>query len=136
MKWVNSVLFYQIKEIQEISSPVLILRNFSKSLKNCFLWKLIRRIFFFFKNFCRGGIKSASLKDLCLEDKRRIANLIKELARWDKTLYEMHYYMREWFFLKIENYKYVLMSLCHCVIDLMGAVTFRIKGILWCQKEK
>ncbi|XP_012581219.1 PREDICTED: uncharacterized protein KIAA1328 homolog isoform X2 [Condylura cristata] len=33
------------------------------------------------RNFCRGGIKSASLKDLCLEDKRRIANLIKELAR-------------------------------------------------------
>ncbi|XP_065746173.1 protein hinderin isoform X1 [Phocoena phocoena] len=33
------------------------------------------------QNFCRGGIKSASLKDLCLEDKRRIANLIKELAR-------------------------------------------------------
>ncbi|NXI54623.1 K1328 protein, partial [Chloroceryle aenea] len=28
-----------------------------------------------------GGMKSASLKDLCLEDKRRIANLIKELAR-------------------------------------------------------
>ncbi|XP_028916494.1 protein hinderin isoform X2 [Ornithorhynchus anatinus] len=28
-----------------------------------------------------GGIKSASLKDLCPEDKRRIANLIKELAR-------------------------------------------------------
>ncbi|KAL6081926.1 hypothetical protein STEG23_002180 [Scotinomys teguina] len=27
------------------------------------------------------GIKRASLKDLCLEDKRRIANLIKELAR-------------------------------------------------------
>uniref|UniRef100_A0A8C5KRH9 KIAA1328 n=1 Tax=Jaculus jaculus TaxID=51337 RepID=A0A8C5KRH9_JACJA len=26
-------------------------------------------------------MKSASLKDLCLEDKRRIANLIKELAR-------------------------------------------------------
>ncbi|XP_064433805.1 protein hinderin isoform X3 [Mirounga angustirostris] len=33
------------------------------------------------QNFCGGGIKSASLKDLCLEDKRRIANLIKELAR-------------------------------------------------------
>ncbi|XP_004606143.2 protein hinderin isoform X2 [Sorex araneus] len=33
------------------------------------------------QNFCRRGIKSASLKDLCLEDKRRIANLIKELAR-------------------------------------------------------
>ncbi|XP_058133151.1 protein hinderin [Dasypus novemcinctus] len=33
------------------------------------------------QNLCRGGIKSASLKDLCLEDKRRIANLIKELAR-------------------------------------------------------
>ncbi|XP_057554025.1 protein hinderin isoform X1 [Hippopotamus amphibius kiboko] len=33
------------------------------------------------QNFYRGGIKSASLKDLCLEDKRRIANLIKELAR-------------------------------------------------------
>lgn len=33
------------------------------------------------QNFCKGGIKSASLKDLCLEDKRRIANLIKELAR-------------------------------------------------------
>ncbi|XP_022351573.1 protein hinderin isoform X2 [Enhydra lutris kenyoni] len=33
------------------------------------------------QNFCRGGLKSASLKDLCLEDKRRIANLIKELAR-------------------------------------------------------
>ncbi|XP_076991709.1 protein hinderin isoform X3 [Tamandua tetradactyla] len=33
------------------------------------------------QNFCREGIKSASLKDLCLEDKRRIANLIKELAR-------------------------------------------------------
>ncbi|KAF6302923.1 hypothetical protein mRhiFer1_007314 [Rhinolophus ferrumequinum] len=33
------------------------------------------------QNFCQGGIKSASLKDLCLEDKRRIANLIKELAR-------------------------------------------------------
>ncbi|KAG8521655.1 Protein hinderin [Galemys pyrenaicus] len=33
------------------------------------------------QNFSRGGIKSASLKDLCLEDKRRIANLIKELAR-------------------------------------------------------
>uniref|UniRef100_A0A8C3WQN0 KIAA1328 n=1 Tax=Catagonus wagneri TaxID=51154 RepID=A0A8C3WQN0_9CETA len=33
------------------------------------------------QNFRRGGIKSASLKDLCLEDKRRIANLIKELAR-------------------------------------------------------
>ncbi|CAH2296793.1 Hypothetical predicted protein [Pelobates cultripes] len=28
-----------------------------------------------------GGIRSASLKDLCPEDKRRIANLIKELAR-------------------------------------------------------
>ncbi|XP_043370946.1 protein hinderin isoform X3 [Dermochelys coriacea] len=28
-----------------------------------------------------GGVKSASLKDLCPEDKRRIANLIKELAR-------------------------------------------------------
>ncbi|OCT98918.1 hypothetical protein XELAEV_18011150mg [Xenopus laevis] len=28
-----------------------------------------------------GGIKSASLKDLCPEDKRRIANLIQELAR-------------------------------------------------------
>ncbi|XP_070486092.1 protein hinderin isoform X3 [Equus przewalskii] len=33
------------------------------------------------QNFCKRGIKSASLKDLCLEDKRRIANLIKELAR-------------------------------------------------------
>ncbi|XP_010848083.1 PREDICTED: uncharacterized protein KIAA1328 homolog [Bison bison bison] len=33
------------------------------------------------QSFCRGEIKSASLKDLCLEDKRRIANLIKELAR-------------------------------------------------------
>ncbi|XP_028380248.1 protein hinderin isoform X4 [Phyllostomus discolor] len=33
------------------------------------------------QNFCKGGVKSASLKDLCLEDKRRIANLIKELAR-------------------------------------------------------
>nr|XP_002713550.4 protein hinderin isoform X1 [Oryctolagus cuniculus] len=33
------------------------------------------------QNFCKGGTKSASLKDLCLEDKRRIANLIKELAR-------------------------------------------------------
>ncbi|XP_023422583.1 protein hinderin isoform X3 [Cavia porcellus] len=33
------------------------------------------------QNFCKEGIKSASLKDLCLEDKRRIANLIKELAR-------------------------------------------------------
>ncbi|XP_007972422.3 protein hinderin isoform X2 [Chlorocebus sabaeus] len=33
------------------------------------------------QNSCRGEIKSASLKDLCLEDKRRIANLIKELAR-------------------------------------------------------
>ncbi|XP_028630707.1 protein hinderin-like [Grammomys surdaster] len=32
-------------------------------------------------NFCKRGMKSASLKDLCLEDKRRIANLIKELAR-------------------------------------------------------
>uniref|UniRef100_A0A4X2LXJ4 KIAA1328 n=1 Tax=Vombatus ursinus TaxID=29139 RepID=A0A4X2LXJ4_VOMUR len=28
-----------------------------------------------------GGMKSACLKDLCPEDKRRIANLIKELAR-------------------------------------------------------
>uniref|UniRef100_A0A8C5LMX1 KIAA1328 n=1 Tax=Leptobrachium leishanense TaxID=445787 RepID=A0A8C5LMX1_9ANUR len=28
-----------------------------------------------------GGMKSASLKDLCPEDKRRIANLIQELAR-------------------------------------------------------
>ncbi|XP_030322703.1 protein hinderin-like [Calypte anna] len=28
-----------------------------------------------------GGTRSASLKDLCPEDKRRIANLIKELAR-------------------------------------------------------
>ncbi|XP_051499155.1 protein hinderin [Apus apus] len=28
-----------------------------------------------------GGMKTASLKDLCPEDKRRIANLIKELAR-------------------------------------------------------
>ncbi|XP_062057561.1 protein hinderin isoform X2 [Lepus europaeus] len=33
------------------------------------------------QNFCKGETKSASLKDLCLEDKRRIANLIKELAR-------------------------------------------------------
>uniref|UniRef100_A0A8C6DHL3 KIAA1328 n=1 Tax=Moschus moschiferus TaxID=68415 RepID=A0A8C6DHL3_MOSMO len=33
------------------------------------------------QSFCRGERKSASLKDLCLEDKRRIANLIKELAR-------------------------------------------------------
>ncbi|XP_016051462.1 PREDICTED: protein hinderin isoform X2 [Miniopterus natalensis] len=33
------------------------------------------------QNFCKEEIKSASLKDLCLEDKRRIANLIKELAR-------------------------------------------------------
>ncbi|XP_016013500.2 protein hinderin isoform X1 [Rousettus aegyptiacus] len=33
------------------------------------------------QNFHKGGMKSASLKDLCLEDKRRIANLIKELAR-------------------------------------------------------
>lgn len=33
------------------------------------------------QNFSKGGMKSASLKDLCLEDKRRIANLIKELAR-------------------------------------------------------
>lgn len=33
------------------------------------------------QSFCKGGMKSASLKDLCLEDKRRIANLIKELAR-------------------------------------------------------
>nr|XP_044991089.1 protein hinderin isoform X2 [Jaculus jaculus] len=32
-------------------------------------------------NFCKERMKSASLKDLCLEDKRRIANLIKELAR-------------------------------------------------------
>ncbi|KAM5218075.1 protein hinderin isoform 2-T8 [Hipposideros larvatus] len=31
------------------------------------------------QNFCK--VRSASLKDLCLEDKRRIANLIKELAR-------------------------------------------------------
>ncbi|XP_039698823.1 protein hinderin isoform X6 [Pteropus medius] len=33
------------------------------------------------QNFRKRGMKSASLKDLCLEDKRRIANLIKELAR-------------------------------------------------------
>uniref|UniRef100_A0A8D2DFI4 KIAA1328 n=1 Tax=Sciurus vulgaris TaxID=55149 RepID=A0A8D2DFI4_SCIVU len=33
------------------------------------------------QNFCKRGMKSVSLKDLCLEDKRRIANLIKELAR-------------------------------------------------------
>ncbi|XP_041516209.1 protein hinderin-like isoform X2 [Microtus oregoni] len=33
------------------------------------------------QDFCKEGMKSASLKDLCLEDKRRIANLIKELAR-------------------------------------------------------
>ncbi|KAM6217600.1 protein hinderin [Rhynchocyon petersi] len=33
------------------------------------------------QNLFRGKVKSASLKDLCLEDKRRIANLIKELAR-------------------------------------------------------
>ncbi|CAO2593506.1 Protein hinderin [Lemmus lemmus] len=33
------------------------------------------------QNFFKEGMKSASLKDLCLEDKRRIANLIKELAR-------------------------------------------------------
>ncbi|XP_075388643.1 protein hinderin isoform X3 [Tenrec ecaudatus] len=33
------------------------------------------------RNCLKEGIKSASLKDLCLEDKRRIANLIKELAR-------------------------------------------------------
>ncbi|XP_048219499.1 protein hinderin [Perognathus longimembris pacificus] len=33
------------------------------------------------QNFGNEGTKSASLKDLCLEDKRRIANLIKELAR-------------------------------------------------------
>ncbi|XP_036060285.1 protein hinderin isoform X2 [Onychomys torridus] len=33
------------------------------------------------QNFCKEGMKRASLKDLCLEDKRRIANLIKELAR-------------------------------------------------------
>ncbi|XP_052597647.1 protein hinderin isoform X4 [Peromyscus californicus insignis] len=33
------------------------------------------------QNVCKGGMKRASLKDLCLEDKRRIANLIKELAR-------------------------------------------------------
>uniref|UniRef100_A0A8C6EL14 KIAA1328 n=1 Tax=Microcebus murinus TaxID=30608 RepID=A0A8C6EL14_MICMU len=33
------------------------------------------------QNSCRGEIKNVSLKDLCLEDKRRIANLIKELAR-------------------------------------------------------
>ncbi|XP_062933152.1 protein hinderin isoform X2 [Cynocephalus volans] len=33
------------------------------------------------QNFCKEGTKSASLKDLCLADKRRIANLIKELAR-------------------------------------------------------
>ncbi|XP_059102815.1 protein hinderin isoform X3 [Peromyscus eremicus] len=33
------------------------------------------------QNVCKGGMKTASLKDLCLEDKRRIANLIKELAR-------------------------------------------------------
>ncbi|XP_013365730.1 PREDICTED: uncharacterized protein KIAA1328 homolog isoform X4 [Chinchilla lanigera] len=33
------------------------------------------------QNICKEGMKSASLKDLCLEDKRRIANLIKELAR-------------------------------------------------------
>uniref|UniRef100_A0A8C9DVD5 Uncharacterized protein n=1 Tax=Prolemur simus TaxID=1328070 RepID=A0A8C9DVD5_PROSS len=33
------------------------------------------------QNSCRGEIKSASLKDLCLEDKRRTANSIKELAR-------------------------------------------------------
>nr|XP_035941518.1 protein hinderin-like isoform X2 [Halichoerus grypus] len=38
------------------------------------------------QNFCGGGIKSASLKDLCLEDKRRIANLIKELARISATM--------------------------------------------------
>lgn len=29
----------------------------------------------------KRGSKTASLKDLCPEDKRRIANLIKELAR-------------------------------------------------------
>ncbi|XP_025050640.1 protein hinderin-like isoform X3 [Alligator sinensis] len=33
-----------------------------------------------------GGMKSASLKDLCPEDKRRIANLIKELARRQDVL--------------------------------------------------
>ncbi|XP_008830727.1 protein hinderin isoform X1 [Nannospalax galili] len=33
------------------------------------------------QNLCKGRVKSASLKDLCLEDKRRIANLIQELAR-------------------------------------------------------
>ncbi|XP_032741771.1 protein hinderin isoform X1 [Rattus rattus] len=33
------------------------------------------------QSFCKRGLKSASLKDLCVEDKRRIANLIKELAR-------------------------------------------------------
>uniref|UniRef100_A0A8B9NFL7 Uncharacterized protein n=1 Tax=Accipiter nisus TaxID=211598 RepID=A0A8B9NFL7_9AVES len=31
--------------------------------------------------YVKGRMKSASLKDLCPEDKRRIANLIKELAR-------------------------------------------------------
>ncbi|XP_073069033.1 protein hinderin isoform X4 [Manis javanica] len=33
------------------------------------------------QNSCSKRIRSASLKDLCLEDKKRIANLIKELAR-------------------------------------------------------
>uniref|UniRef100_A0A8I5NIW0 Uncharacterized protein n=1 Tax=Papio anubis TaxID=9555 RepID=A0A8I5NIW0_PAPAN len=33
------------------------------------------------QNSCRGKIRSASLNNLYLENKRRIANLIKELAR-------------------------------------------------------
>uniref|UniRef100_F6V1A5 Uncharacterized protein n=1 Tax=Macaca mulatta TaxID=9544 RepID=F6V1A5_MACMU len=36
------------------------------------------------QNSCRGEIKSASLNNLYLENKRRIANLIKELARVNK----------------------------------------------------
>lgn len=37
-----------------------------------------------------------TLKDLCLEDKQRVANLIKELARWVELygeIYPDHYHL-------------------------------------------
>jgi len=52
---------------------------------SCMLLRLAQIVFFLLQSFAERSIlrlKQASLKDLRPEDKQRVANLIKELARF------------------------------------------------------
>ncbi|XP_016051464.1 PREDICTED: protein hinderin isoform X3 [Miniopterus natalensis] len=88
------------------------------------------------QNFCKEEIKSASLKDLCLEDKRRIANLIKELARVseEKEVTEERLKAeQESFEKKVFNRKSTLQS---SSMELDGSYLSVAKSQTYCQSKQ